>query len=164
MTLAKDLARALATTEDFEAPLASIPYAVFLGLRFGRQAGALFLRMPFKEALVGAPFPPRLHGGTLGALMEFAGAIAVFAAQSEQGDTPAGFAKPIGITIDYMRAGAPKDSFARGEVQRLGRRVVNVHSWAWQDAPSRPIAAARMHFLIADEGSHPKTPQSPIKK
>jgi acyl-coenzyme A thioesterase PaaI-like protein len=48
-----------------------------------------------------------------------------------------------------MRGGRDKPTFARGVVTRLGGRVANVEATAWQDDPAKPIAAARMNYLIA---------------
>jgi acyl-coenzyme A thioesterase PaaI-like protein len=56
--------------------------------------------------------------------------------------------KPINLTVDYMRGGRDKPTRARGTVTRLGTRVANVEAVAWQDEPDRPIAAARMNYLI----------------
>jgi acyl-coenzyme A thioesterase PaaI-like protein len=33
-------------------------------------------------------------------------------------------------------------------VERLGRSIANVEAFAWQDDPSRPIASARINFLL----------------
>ncbi|MEM9288783.1 MAG: PaaI family thioesterase [Pseudomonadota bacterium] len=133
-------------------PITSIPYAQFLGLALHRaDDGGLMLAMPYSEALIGSPKPPRLHGGTIGALLEFAGSIAVTrAAHEEAGIALGSFPKPIGITIEYMRGGAPQDIFASAEVLRLGRRVANVTAKAWQEDDSRINAAATMHFLMPD--------------
>jgi acyl-coenzyme A thioesterase PaaI-like protein len=56
--------------------------------------------------------------------------------------------KPVNVTVDYMRGGRDKPTYARGKVTRLGTRVANVEAIAWQDEPDRPIAAARMNYLI----------------
>jgi acyl-coenzyme A thioesterase PaaI-like protein len=56
--------------------------------------------------------------------------------------------KPINLTVDYMRGGRDKPTRAKGVVTRLGNRVANVEAVAWQDEPDRPIASARMNYLI----------------
>ena len=56
--------------------------------------------------------------------------------------------KPINVTGDFMRGGREKPTFARGSVTRLGGRVANVEAIAWQDDAAKPIAAARMNYLI----------------
>lgn len=47
-----------------------------------------------------------------------------------------------------MRGGRDKPTRARGTVTRLGNRIANVEAFAWQDEPDRPIASARMNYLI----------------
>lgn len=56
--------------------------------------------------------------------------------------------KPVNVTVDYMRGGREKETRAKGTVTRLGNRVANVSAIAWQDEEDKPIAAARMNFLI----------------
>ena len=56
--------------------------------------------------------------------------------------------KPIDVTIDYLRSGRPRDTFARASVQKAGRRVAHVHVDAWQDSRSRPIAILRGNFMM----------------
>ena len=56
--------------------------------------------------------------------------------------------KPINVTVDYMRAGHPRDTFAAATIERLGSRIANVEAQAWQKGRSAPIAAAQMNFLL----------------
>jgi acyl-coenzyme A thioesterase PaaI-like protein len=114
------------------------PYATLLGLR--REGKALV--MPFQYLLIGSP--GRLHGGTVAGLMEIAANIAVRDALAGE---PAQL-KPINVTVDYLREGAPEDSFAEAFIQRIGRRVANVRVEAWQSDRARLIAAARTNILI----------------
>ena len=99
--------------------------------------------MPFREDVVGRP--GYLHGGAIAGLLEFA----AFTSLARALDDPAVAMKPITVTVDYMRGGRDKPTFARGVVTRLGGRVANVEATAWQDDPAKPIAAARMNYLIA---------------
>lgn len=117
------------------------PYATLLGLR--REGTALV--MPFQYLLIGAP--GRLHGGTVAGLMEMAANIAV---RDALGGEPA-LLKPINVTVDYLREGAPEDTFAEAFIQRIGRRVANVRVEAWQSDRARLIAAARTNILILRE-------------
>lgn len=118
--------------------LALPPYAQLLGLR--REGKALV--MPFQYLLIGSP--GRLHGGTVAGLMEMAANIAVRDALAGE---PAQL-KPINVTVDYLREGAPEDTFAEAVIQRIGRRVANVRVEAWQSDRARLIAAARTNILI----------------
>ena len=56
--------------------------------------------------------------------------------------------KPINVTIDYMRGGRERTIWAAGSVTRLGARIANVAATAWQDDRDRPIAAARLNYLL----------------
>jgi uncharacterized protein (TIGR00369 family) len=113
------------------------PYAAFLGLR----ADGDLLVMPFASSLIGAP--GRLHGGAIAGLLEIAALRAVLARLPE-GAT----AKPISVTVDYLREGRMIDSFARAHVLRLGRRVANVRADLFQDDPDRLVASARLNILL----------------
>lgn len=139
----------------------AVPYNRFIGVRFDRLGDELTGRLPYKEALIGNPFLPALHGGVTGAflettalmqlawdrvwaLMEAGGATAEAALDGRFPPMP----KTIDITIDYLRSGRPRETFARAKVQKAGRRVANLHVEAWQDTRARPIAQLRGSFLM----------------
>lgn len=121
------------------------PYAELLGVSVERAAdGAPVLVMPFADDVVGrAGF---LHGGAISGLLEVAAIVALQEALTEEGG---GRIKPINVTVDFMRGGRDKPTRAAGVVTRLGGRVANVEATAWQDDRARPIAGARMNYLIA---------------
>lgn len=119
------------------------PYAELLGLTVEPGAEAPVLVMPFSGDVVGRP--GFLHGGAIGGLLEMAAIGALRQALESEGGAKI---KPINVTVDYMRGGRQKETRARGTVTRLGTRVANVGAIAWQDEEDRPIAAARMNFLI----------------
>lgn len=124
--------------------LALPPYADILGLSMEQQGdGPPCLVMPFAESVVGRP--GFLHGGAIGGLLEMAAIVALQHALEAEGG---GRIKPINVTVDYMRGGREKQTRAQGSVTRLGNRVANVEAIAWQDDPARPIAAARMNYLL----------------
>src|SRR3546814_11490501 len=58
--------------------------------------------------------------------------------------------KIIDFSIDYLRAGHYRDTFAACQVWRQGRRVANVAITAWQTHQAEPIATARCHFKLDD--------------
>ena len=119
------------------------PFGELLKLRTERDAnGAPLFVMPFHEDVVGRP--GYLHGGAIAGLLEFA----AYAALSEALDEGDVVLKPVTVTVDYMLGGEARDTFASGSVQRLGSRTANVEAYAWQSDRSRPIAAARMNFLL----------------
>lgn len=118
------------------------PYAELLGLSIEPGEDAPVFVMPFGDNVLGRP--GFLHGGAIGGLLEMA---AVGALKQTLGTEMARI-KPINLTVDYMRGGRDKPTRARGSVTRLGTRVANVEAIAWQDEPDRPIAAARINYLI----------------
>ena len=117
------------------------PYAQLLRLRTELQGDELRFVMPFHDDVVGRP--GFLHGGAIAGLLEFAAFTALSRAIGEDV-----IKKPITVTIDYMRGGTSRDSFAEAKVERLGKRIANVEAYAWQAEPGRPIAAARINFLL----------------
>lgn len=120
------------------------PYARLLGLTAERDGdGAPVLAMPFGNHVLGRP--GFLHGGAISGLMEMAAIVALHDALEGEGG---GEIKPINVTVDFMRGGRDKTTRSRGIVTRLGTRVANVEATAWQDDPAKPIAAARMNYLI----------------
>ncbi|WP_417316903.1 PaaI family thioesterase [Emcibacter sp.] len=132
--------------EEFDCPIADGAYGEFLHLRLKRQDGTLITVMDFEEDLIGAPFPPTLHGGTVAAMMEIA-AYCQLVFDLDMAKSP----KTVDMSIDYLRSGKPQDVFARAEVVRMGRRFANLHVVAWQEDHDKPIAKAHLHFLIIDE-------------
>ncbi len=56
--------------------------------------------------------------------------------------------KQVNVTIDFMRGGLGQQTFAVGEVTRLGRTMANVEARAWQSDREQPIAMAYMHYLM----------------
>jgi len=128
---------------DLAALFDAVPYSKFLGLSAHLDGGELVTTMKFSPSLIGNPALPALHGGTLGALMESA-AIFELLWRSETIVLP----KTITLTIDYLRSGAPQDTFARSIVTRHGRRVANVRVEAWQTDRNAPVATAHAIFLV----------------
>jgi uncharacterized protein (TIGR00369 family) len=124
-----------------------LPYADFLGISIvGEEDGSPLLIMPVSDGLLG--MMGRLHGGAIAGLLEIAAVAAIDATLDEPAQARSIF-KPISVTLDFMRPGLPADSFARGEVIRIGSAIANVAVEAWQDDRSRPIAAARMNLAIS---------------
>ncbi|MEM1159684.1 MAG: PaaI family thioesterase [Pseudomonadota bacterium] len=141
----------------------AIPYNRFIGVRFDRLGDELTARLPFTQSLIGNPFLPAIHGGVTGAFLEITGITQLawdhVSALLDTGGEPAEalrrgafpkVPKTIDITVDYLRSGRPRQTFARARVQKAGRRVVHLHVEAWQDTRDRPIAMLRGNFLMPD--------------
>ena len=141
--------------------VASVPYINFIGIRFDRRGDELTAVLSFDPKLIGNPLLPALHGGVTAAFLETA-AIVELAWSSLWEDMEAGRLSPdaalpqmlprlprtIDLTVDYLRSGLPRDSYARARVVRSGRRYASVHVEAWQDNRARPHAQATGHFLM----------------
>lgn len=120
-----------------------IPYAKAMGISFSQEDDKLIGRMEFEQLLIGDIGVGALHGGTIGALLE---STAIFSILWEVADTT--MPKTINLTVEYLRSGRPKTTYASAIITRHGRRVANVRATAWQDDPTKPIAAAYAHFLL----------------
>ncbi len=118
------------------------PYAELLKLRFEEADGASLVTMPFNDDVVGRP--GFLHGGAIAGLLEFA---AFTSLAREIGDNSV-VMKPVTVTVDYMRPGLGRETYAAAVIERLGTTMANVEAFAWQERRAQPIAAARLNFLL----------------
>jgi len=143
----------LKNTPVFDQSLDISPYAKMMGFRLIRREGSLTTAMAYHGDLIGSPFPPVLHGGTVASLLEMAALMELIwtidLAPNLSNDL-ASLPKTLDITIDYLRAGKPVDTFAKARVYRRGRRFATLHTEAWQTSPDKPIAAAMLHFQLTD--------------
>ena len=131
------------TQAKFEKALTQIPYAKLLGVRPIFMGNDMTMVLPVSEENIGNPFSKIIHGGAIGGLMELTAIFQITLAHPEES-----IPIPIGVNIDYLRPGEQKDSFAKANITRHGRRIVNVNVNVWQDDPDKPIASLHGHFLI----------------
>ena len=122
------------------------PYAQLLQLRIEDGDHGPMIVMPFHDDVVGRP--GYLHGGAIAGLLEFAAFTTLARALHEEPVVM----KPITITVDYMRGGEDRDTFASATVERLGARIANVEAFAWQKDRASPIASGRLNFLLERGG------------
>ena len=113
------------------------PYFTLLGLAHDGDE----LVMPFHDDVVGRP--EFLHGGAIAGLLE----LAAYETLRRRLDDATRI-KPVTITVDYMRGGTRHATRASATIERLGNRMANVEARAWQHDRARPIAAARINFLL----------------
>lgn len=132
-------------TGDFSRMLESIPYARFIGLECDQFGDDLIFRLPRKKQNLGNPILPAIHGGVIGGFMELSAVIYLMMAQ-EALRMP----RIVDFSLDYLRAGLDRETFAECQLTRQGNRVANVMITAWQKSRSQPIATARAHFLLED--------------
>jgi acyl-coenzyme A thioesterase PaaI-like protein len=141
--------------------VSSVPYIAYLGVQFDRRGDELTAVLPFRDGLIGNPMIPSLHGGVTAAFLEVTAIIELSWAMIWEEIEAAGGAEPpadmrlhlpktIDFTVDYLRAGLPRDAYARARVNRSGRRYASVHVEAWQDNRARLFAQATGHFLMPD--------------
>ena len=145
--LAELVARCRAGEAEYQALVDFVPYARFLGIRVEAHGRELTFVLPENRDNVGNPTLPALHGGAVAGFMEQSAIIFLLLEMGEP-RVP----KTIDFTIDYLRAGHLRDTFAECRVTRLGRRVANLAIDAWQVRRDQPIAIARSHFLLSEEG------------
>lgn len=138
-----------------------VPYITFLGIEFDRKGDELTAIMPYSDAHIGNPVLQALHGGATASFLEVTAIIglgwSILWEQIESGavdptsigaETIPRLPKTIDFTVDYLRAGLPRDAYARARVNRSGRRYASVHVEAWQDNRARMFAQATGHFLM----------------
>ena len=119
------------------------PYASLLKLEFrDDQSGSPLVVMPYHDDVVGRP--GFLHGGAIAGLLEFA----AYSGLARQIGDDSVIMKPVTVTVDYMRPGLERETFAAAIVERLGGSVANVDAFAWQEERNQPIASARLNFLL----------------
>ncbi len=136
-----------------------IPYLNYLGVEFDRRGDELTAVLPYRDDLIGNPMLPALHGGATAAFLEITSIIvlswSIIWPEFEKGDLTVDGHSPlprlprtIGFTVDYLRTGLPRDSYARARVVRAGRRYSSVHVEGWQDNRDRPFIQASGRFLM----------------
>ena len=119
------------------------PYARLLKLEFREDDdGSQLVAMPYHDEVVGRP--GFLHGGAIAGLLEFA----AFSGLARQIGDDSVVMKPVTVTVDYMRPGLERETYAIAIVERLGLSVANVDAFAWQEHRNQPIASARLTFLL----------------
>lgn len=121
------------------------PYARLLGVAIGRDGdGRPLFIMPWNSSAQGRP--DFLHGGAIGGLLEIA---ALGTLHDSLGNETGVTIKPINVTIDFMRGGRARETYASARIERIGNRIANLAAEAWQDDRDRPIAAARINVLLS---------------
>ena len=98
--------------------------------------------MTFEAHHIGNPIMEHYHGGIIASFMEATAAIAV------QPDFPEVPAKPINLTVDYLRPGVKGPLYARANVTRKGKRIASVSVITWQTGREKQVAEGLYHFLL----------------
>jgi uncharacterized protein (TIGR00369 family) len=107
----------LAEFETLEALLRRAPFHQWLDLKLlTADAEQVRIEMPWRDEIISAPEPPRMHGGILASLLDLAGLFAVRAA----GGQPMGTAY---LHVDYLRTASPGPVTVVAKPIKLGRRL-----------------------------------------
>ena len=128
---------------DYSALIDLVPYARLIGMECLRLGDDMVFRLPAQADNIGNPVLPALYGGVIAGFMEHAAHLHLLMFMGS-----AHLPKTIDFSVDYLRAGHFRDTFAQCQVWRPGRRVANVAITAWQTTQSEPIATARAHFKV----------------
>lgn len=138
-----ELIKKARTEHSFTEMLDKVPYARLIGMQVMGIGDELLFVLPAREDNIGNPTLPALHGGCIGGFMENSAIFHVLAT-IETDRIP----KVVDFSLDYLRPGRFRDTYASCEVVRQGRKVVNVAIRAWQTNQGEPIASARTHLLL----------------
>ncbi|MGB1157914.1 MAG: PaaI family thioesterase [Porticoccaceae bacterium] len=121
-----------------------IPYGAFIGASAEIESNSIIYCLEKRPSNLGNPTLPALHGGVIGGFLELcAGIELLYTLDIEKVPKVADF------SLDYLRPGRYKTTYAHCSVLRHGKRLANVSATAWQEDPATPIATARCHFLIS---------------
>ena len=123
--------------------LEHIPYARFIGVTLEEHDDGPVCRLPFRDDLVGNAALPAVHGGVVGAFLELAALVGLID-QTDSDRVP----RPINFSVNYLRSVGPRETYARAEIVKQGRRIANVRVLAWQEDPTKPVAAGTGNFLV----------------
>ncbi len=137
----------LSRAEEVAAFIARTPLAQELGMRCEVMGDEMTAIMPFQDKLIGNVTIRALHGGAIGAFLELTAQAQVFLVAEHLPHPP----RPINLTIDYLRQGHAKDTYARATITKMGRRMCSVQAEAWQDERSKPVTALMAHFMVGGD-------------
>jgi acyl-coenzyme A thioesterase PaaI-like protein len=93
--------------------------------------------MPFNQRQLGRP--GFLHGGAI------AGFLAI--ACDGKAEAEGGEHNPATTSMNYLRGGRERDTFARAIVRAQTTRLLVIEASAWQDSPDKPIAIMTRTYL-----------------
>ena len=129
--------------QTVNANVSRVPFFRFLNFEV-RSLDSLHAEaeMTFDDRHIGNPIMEYYHGGIIASFMEATAAIAV---QPDFADVPA---KPINLTVDYLRPGVKGPLLARANVTRKGHRMASVSVQSWQAEREKAVAEGLYHFLL----------------
>ena len=133
--------------EQVQAFLGRTPFAQEIGMRCEVMGDEMTAIMPFQDKLIGNFTIQALHGGAIAAFLELTAMAQVYLVTEHLERPP----RPINLTIDYLRQGHAKDTYARATITKMGRRMCSVRAEAWQDERSKPVTSLLAHFKVSGD-------------
>ena len=133
--------------EQVQAFLGRTPFAQEIGMRCEVMGDEMTAIMPFQQKLIGNFTIQALHGGAIAAFLELTAMAQVYLVTEHLERPP----RPINLTIDYLRQGHAKDTYARATITKMGRRMCSVRAEAWQDQRSKPVTSLLAHFKVGGD-------------
>ena len=130
-------------TADIQERCTRVPFFRFLGFTVTEaDENQLMAEMPFEDRHIGNPVLETYHGGIIASFMEAIASIHVL------DDINAAPAKPINLTVDYLRPGFSGTLRTRATILRKGRRMASLETVAWLEDETKPVAKGLFHFLL----------------
>jgi len=132
----------LSSVRDF---MHAIPFNRELGIIVvDIEPGTVTLEIPFRDALIGDPSRPALHGGVISSIMDTAGGAAVWTAigVSDRCST-------IDLRVDYLLPGRAAALRAEARVLRVGNKVgVTTIRCYHPDRPEETVAEGKGVYSV----------------
>ena len=113
------------------------PFAQWLNAHAAEEEGELVIHVPFNELLIGNPRIRAIHGGIMASILELT-AAATLATH----DFDAATKRPISMQINYLKSTSDVQTYAKGIIRKIGRRIDTIEAIAWQKSEERPVAIA----------------------
>ncbi len=114
-TSLEQLVRDARRNNDYSPLVELIPYAKLLGIECLRLGDDMVFRLPANKDNIGNPTLPAIHGGVIAGFMEHAAMLHLLTFMSIPH-----LPKIIDFSIDYLRAGHFRDTYAQCQVWRQG--------------------------------------------
>ena len=118
-------------------------YSSSLGMKFYLDEIGPHTFLPFHSNLIGNPMVNALHGGVIAGLMENA---CIFHLLWELKINY--FPRIVHISFDFLSPPKPMDTYARVEINRKGRNIVNLTVKASQPGNSKIIALGNGSYIL----------------
>lgn len=106
-------------------------------------------RIDFQEHHIGNPIIRSVHGGVVGALIEYTAETALAHELVQKGHSAE--IDVITSSIEYLRVTKDAQLFGRAEIIRIARRVAFIEVKVWQDSEELPVTRGSCTLRIMGE-------------